>query len=84
MDILSVRVSKMAADLGKFGRDFCPRHGNTRYNRELHTTQAVYFIFNEVFQSICLCLEGFLKGTQAWEFFGLWFWNLYFFVVSYA
>ncbi len=25
-----------------------------------------------------------LKGTQAWEFFGLWFWNLYFFVVSYA
>ncbi len=24
------------------------------------------------------------KGTQAWEFFGLWFWNLYFFVVSYA
>ncbi len=25
-----------------------------------------------------------VKGTQAWEFFGLWFWNLYFFVVSYA
>jgi hypothetical protein len=25
-----------------------------------------------------------LKGTQAWEFFGLWFWNFYFFVVSYA
>ncbi len=26
----------------------------------------------------------YIKGTQAWEFFGLWFWNLYFFVVSYA
>ncbi len=25
-----------------------------------------------------------IKGTQAWEFFGLWFRNLYFFVVSYA
>ncbi len=25
-----------------------------------------------------------LKGTQAWEFFGLRYWNLYFFVVSYA
>ncbi len=25
-----------------------------------------------------------LKGTQAREFFGLWIWNLYFFVVSYA
>ncbi len=25
-----------------------------------------------------------LKGTQAWELFVLWFWNLYFFVVSYA
>ena len=24
------------------------------------------------------------KGTQVWEFLGLWFWNLYFFVVSYA
>ena len=23
-------------------------------------------------------------GTQAWEFFGLRYWNLYFFVVSYA
>ncbi len=26
----------------------------------------------------------YLKGTQAWEFFGLQYWNLYFFVVSYA
>ncbi len=25
-----------------------------------------------------------IKGTQAWEFFGLRYWNLYFFVVSYA
>jgi hypothetical protein len=24
------------------------------------------------------------KGTQAWEFFDLWFWNSFFFVVSYA
>ncbi len=31
-----------------------------------------------------ICTVVVLKGTQAWEFFGLWFWNLYFFVVSYA
>ncbi len=29
---------------------------------------------------ILLCLYN-IKGTQAWEFFGLWFWNLYFFVL---
>ncbi len=28
--------------------------------------------------------SGSIKGTQAWEIFGLWFWNLYFFEVSYA
>ncbi len=28
--------------------------------------------------------QYYFKGTQAWEFFGLWYWNLYFFVVSYA
>jgi hypothetical protein len=25
-----------------------------------------------------------IKGTQAWEIFGLQFWTLYFFIVSYA
>jgi hypothetical protein len=35
--------------------------------------------------SFLILITSFLfKGTQAWEFFGLWFWNLYFFVVSYA
>ncbi len=35
--------------------------------------------FRYFFCSVC-----FFKGTQAWEFLGLWFRNLYFFVVSYA
>ncbi len=30
------------------------------------------------------CCHWPFKGTQAWEFFGLRYWNLYFFVVSYA
>jgi hypothetical protein len=44
-----------------------------------------------IYNSACYCWQSpwqiwhsVLKGTQAWEFFGLWFWNLYFFVVSYA
>ncbi len=36
-----------------------------------------------IFMLLYSTLERF-KGTQAWEFFGLRFWNLYFFVVSYA
>jgi hypothetical protein len=29
-------------------------------------------------------LDSYIKGTQAWEFLGLRFWTLYFFIVSYA
>jgi hypothetical protein len=37
--------SKMTADLGKCSRDLCPRHGNTRYHRELQLMLlALYLI----------------------------------------
>ncbi len=39
--------------------------------------QCIFFLF------LWLCGHT-VKGTQAWEIFCLWFWILYYFIVSYA
>ncbi len=59
------------------------------HRRRLRAPQPLFTVVNvwcfySLSKKLFSTLFFAIKGTQAREFFGLWFWNLCFFVVSYA